>query len=169
MEKQEAAEYKERRQRLHTRMHQAHTSRVAKALSSQWPAHTGVTRHDIAAASFFATGCALISSFWLAQPARLSTEDAVGSTCSNIDGQAHGSEHAGSSPRETAVALTQANGVRAALRVDVTSAVQRSMVEGPTGSAFSLAMPPTALTGSAPATTDFGSSRLQALGSGATL
>ena len=64
-EKQEAAEYKARRQRLHSRMHQAHTARVAKALASQWPASTGVTRHDVAAMSIFATGCALMSFYWL--------------------------------------------------------------------------------------------------------
>jgi hypothetical protein len=66
-EKQEAAEYKERRRRLHGRMQQARTARIAKALASQWPASTVFTRHDYAAAGFFATGCALISMFWISR------------------------------------------------------------------------------------------------------
>ena len=65
-DKQEAADYLERRHRLNTRMQQAHTSRIAKALASQWPAQTGITKYDVVAASVFAGGVALMSSFWLA-------------------------------------------------------------------------------------------------------
>jgi hypothetical protein len=69
MEKKEAAEYLLRRERVQTRMHRAHTARMAKAMASQWPTHAFVTRQDVIAISLFAAGMAGISSYWLAQPA----------------------------------------------------------------------------------------------------
>jgi hypothetical protein len=69
MEKKEAAEYLLRRERVQTRMHRAHTARMAKAMASHWPTHAFVTRQDVIAISLFAAGMAGISSYWLAQPA----------------------------------------------------------------------------------------------------
>lgn len=67
-EKVEAKAYKERRERLHSRMHRAHTARMAKALSAQWPAQTSITRQDVAVACVFAAGCAGMCVLWLSQP-----------------------------------------------------------------------------------------------------
>jgi hypothetical protein len=68
-EKREAAEYLKRSERVHTRMHQAQVVRMIKAMATQWPAQTHVTRQDVVAFTLFGAGMAGISSYWLAQPA----------------------------------------------------------------------------------------------------
>ena len=55
-----------RRARVHSRMRRAHDGRIAAALSTQWPAHFGLTRNDLLALSAFVASGALMAAFWLA-------------------------------------------------------------------------------------------------------